>query len=109
MTKGSSGFIHRERARIFDLDLPPHSNKERAARGLELLNYYAQLLDGELDGDDCNLSDMLADFLHYVDTRGGIHYADVMNSALLHLDAERGDGDDIAQDTERYERESRGD
>lgn len=51
---------------------------------------------------DQELCDLLANLMHYAEAEG-IDFADSLDTATMHYEAERGDGDDIEQDARRME------
>jgi hypothetical protein len=110
--RNSVTFIEKERERILSLSIH-NTIKTRAINGLDLLKHYGQLHcwpddDVEIE-QDYTISDMIADILHYADTRPDCQQYDLtINAAIRHFEAECGDGDDIEQDTRRYEEKRHG-
>lgn len=53
---------------------------------------------------DQELCDVLADMMHYAEA-AGLDFAGALDTATMHYEAERGDGDDIEQDVRRMAEE----
>lgn len=65
----------------------PYTNEERAHHAAHALSVYLARKGGSQDDDDYNIADLLGDLLHLAASKG-LHFEPLIQTALLHFEAE---------------------